>query len=78
MDLEDFVGPQSWVFFDRMKESTTWLSKKPTEWDQDESFLALKKIVNAMHGVNDSAERGCRTAELYKVREREREREREK
>jgi hypothetical protein len=66
-ELEDFVGQQSWVFFDRIQESTAWLSKKPAEWEQEPSFLALRKIVDAMHGVNDSAERGCRVAELYKV-----------
>ena len=65
--LAGFVGQGSWIFFDRIKESTSWLLKSPSEWDQDSSFLALRKIVDAMHGVNDSAERGCRTAELYKV-----------
>ena len=67
MDLEDYVGPQSWILFDRLNESTLWLSKEPKTWEEDESFLAIRKIVDAMHGVNDSAERGCRTAELYKV-----------
>ena len=66
--LHHLVGPQSLVFFDRIGKSTEWLLQNPSDWEKDEAFLAFKKIVNAMHGVNDSAERGCRTAELFKVR----------
>ena len=56
--LHHLVGPQSLVFFDRIGKSTEWLLQKPSDWEKDEAFLAFKKIVNAMHGVNDSAERG--------------------
>ena len=65
--LKDFIGPQSWVFFDFIGDKCEWLSKPPSEWSSDPTFLSTKKIVNALPGVNDTAERGCRIAELYKV-----------
>ena len=78
MDLEDLVGPQSWVFFNHLREvdekrstqkwSSEWLQKPVCEWADDNAFLAIKAIVHAFHGVNDTAERGCRTAELFKVK----------
>ena len=66
--LKDFVGPQSWVLFDQIGDKGEWLVKHPSEWSSDPSFLASKKIVDALPGVNDTAERGCRIAELYKVK----------
>ena len=65
--LKDFVGPLSWVLFDHLGDEAKWLIKPPSEWDSDPAFNSSKKIVDALHGVNDAAERGCRRAELYKV-----------
>ena len=74
--FKDLVGPQSWVFFHHLEEidrekqtekwSTSWLTKPPTDWPKDDALQA-KVIVDSLHGVNDCAERGCRTAELFKV-----------
>ena len=75
--FKDFVGPQSWVFFHHLEEidkeketkkySTAWLTAPPQDWPEDGAFRSIKEIVDALHGVNDCAERGCRTAELFKV-----------
>ena len=67
MALKDFVGPSSWVFFDRIGDDGAWLKKNPWEWPSDPAFIATSKIVHALHGVNDIAERGVRLAEFYKV-----------
>ena len=56
--LKDVVGPASWVFFDRIGDDGGWLRKPPTEWSTDPAFLSSRKIVLALDGVNDIAERG--------------------
>ena len=66
--LKDFVGPSSWVFFDRVGDNGDCMRKPPAEWSSDPSYISSRKIVDALHGVNDIAERGCRKAEFYKVR----------
>ena len=67
MQLKDFVGDQSWVFFNRIGDKGDWLVKAPSDWPSDPTFVSTKEIVDALHGVNDIAERGCRRAEFYKV-----------
>ena len=47
--------------------STDWLRKQPIQWPMDDAFIAMKSIVDGLHGVNDAAERGCRTAVMFKV-----------
>ena len=66
-DLKDFVGPQSWLLVDRLGDKGEWLIKNPSEWESDPAYNAMKKVVDALHEVNDTAERGCRMADLYKV-----------
>ena len=67
MKLRNFVGKESWVFFTVLEIQTDWLRNTPDTWPSNPNFQAAKAIVDALHGVNDSAERGCRRAELYKV-----------
>ena len=67
IQLKYFVGPQSWAFFDRLGKSTDWLLEPPSTWELDPSFLEIKEIALALHGVNDATEIGCRIAEDWKV-----------
>jgi hypothetical protein len=67
MKLRNFIGKESWVFFTVLEIQTDWLHDAPDSWPSNPSFQAAKAIVDALHSVNDSAERGCRRAELYKV-----------
>ena len=66
--LKDFVGPQSWTLFDLVEDEAKWLRLPPNEWASEPAFLATREIVFGFHGVNDIAERGCRTADYFKVR----------
>ena len=65
--LKDFVGPQSWHLFNIFGKLTSWLHDDPKLWASDPDFQAIQTLVDALLGVNDVAERGCRRAELYKV-----------
>ena len=53
-------------FFYILGKLTDWFLKPPSEWDEDASFTAIKKIVDAIYGVNDSAECECSANKLYK------------
>ena len=65
--LKDFVGAESWVFFDRLGDKGEWLIKEPSEWAADPAYIASENIARALHGVSDIAERGVRMADFYKV-----------
>ena len=67
-ELKDFVGPQSWTLFNLVDDEAKWLRLPPSEWASDPAFNSTRMIVSGLHGVNDIAEGGCRTADYYKVR----------
>ena len=67
-ELKDFVGPQSWTLFNLVDDEAKWLRIPPSEWASDPAFNSTRMIVSGLHGVNDIAEGGCRTADYYKVR----------
>ena len=56
--LASFVGPDSWMFFQIGKMSTTFLSKPVSTWNSDPEYTLTVETVKNIRVVNDSAERG--------------------
>ena len=55
--LKNFIGPDSWTFFELFNVEPTFLYKPVNQWSADDNFKMLSPIVRALKVVNDSAER---------------------
>ena len=62
LELINFVGNDSWIFFDCLKIDPTFLDKPVQSWEEDECYMATKLVVDNLRVVNDSAERGVKLA----------------
>ena len=56
--LEQFCTANSMTLFNRLQLPTSFLSKEPSEWCQDEMYNRALAVVTALAVVNDRAERG--------------------
>jgi hypothetical protein len=56
--LEQFVTSKSTTFFERLNLPTTFLSKDPAIWEQDDDFTRARDTAKSLQVVNDCAERG--------------------
>ena len=59
-ELKDFVGSDSWKFFDLLKINPDFLNCSPDSWTEQESYLEGQHIVKNLRVCNDSAERGVK------------------
>ena len=66
--LKDFIGIDSWYFFKILKIDTAFLTLPVDEWDENECFKGACKLINNIHVVNDSAERGVKLASDFLCR----------
>ena len=72
IQLKDFVGPDSWTFFELLSLNHTdsdqpsssssssplsFLSEHPSSWSTSPSYIKMKEIVESLPVVNDAAER---------------------
>lgn len=63
--LQDFVTANTKRFFETLGLPCTFLEKDAEEWNDDESYVNARDIVNGLKVVNDTAERGVRLMEEY-------------
>lgn len=56
-EIDFFVNAESMNFFKRFKLVTNFLKIQPSEWINDESFLAAQAFVKNLKVINDCAER---------------------
>ena len=59
-ELKDFIGSDSWKFFDLLKINPDFLNCSPDSWTEQESYLEGQHIVKNLRVCNDSAERGVK------------------
>ena len=64
-NLRDFIGPRSWLLFDLLQPDPQWLYSPAEEWELDEEFQIIDKIVMDMPVVNDTAERAVKKVTEY-------------
>ena len=56
--LKNFVGEDSWGFFEMLKISHEFLPLPVQEWKFDEGYKGGKLVEQNLEFVNDTAERG--------------------
>ena len=61
----DCVTSESWEFFDILKQPATFLAKPVNDWEEDDVFIKIGRVVRTMKVVNDCAERGIALAKDY-------------
>lgn len=64
-DIDYFITPQSFNFFERFDISKEFVALDPTLWSSNEDFLKGLRIVENLKVVNDTAERAVRLIEEY-------------
>ena len=60
-DLSTFLGPQSWLIFNKLgldEEDMSWLMQDPKLWELQSGFIRFRDFVKGLTIVNDPAERG--------------------
>ena len=45
-NLSSFVGPRSWLLFQKLGAGTDWLTQPVNTWSQDPEWLAVNNVVN--------------------------------
>ena len=66
--LKDFIRIDFWYLFKVLKIDTAVLTLPVDEWDENECFKGACKIINNIHVVRDSAERGVKLASHFLCR----------
>lgn len=57
-DLKKFIGPRSWLIFDLLQTSDVpWLELPANEWESDDLYVDMKRIILDLAVTNDTAER---------------------
>lgn len=62
LDLSQFIGVDSWSFFEIMRLDKEFLHKPISDWESDPGFVAGKEKIHSLSVVNDGAERGVKLA----------------
>ena len=60
VQLEDFVGEQSWLLFQLLAVNTDWMQTASIHWTQSDQYLRFVNIVKSLKVVNDCAERSIK------------------
>ena len=64
--LSSFVGSQSWLLFQLLSPgSYLWLLLPLDQWEEDEDYQEMAKIIERLAVVNDTAERSVKDIEDY-------------
>lgn len=63
--LQEFVGPSSWLLFERLHMTGDWLTLPAPLWDTAAEYIAMSAIVKHIAVVNDAAERGIKDIQDY-------------
>ncbi|KAK0051716.1 DNA repair protein RAD51 3 [Biomphalaria pfeifferi] len=63
--LEQFCTANSMTMFRLLQLQTSFMSKDPSEWDEDETYQCALRTVKGLAVVNDRAERGVALIQDY-------------
>ena len=64
--LESFIGPKSWLLFDKLVANEAWLNTDPGEWLKAEEYQRMSNFIRDLKVVNDLAERCVKDIQDYK------------
>ena len=63
--MENFVGVDSWKFFDLMKVDSSFLELPVRTWCDNAEYLRAKDVVDHLCVVNDAGERGVKLSQDF-------------
>ncbi|KAG0714936.1 hypothetical protein GWK47_013120 [Chionoecetes opilio] len=63
--LSDFASRGSNFLFESLKMKTSFLSKEPDTWSDDEDFKTCVAVVGGLRVINDTAERGIALIQAF-------------
>ena len=58
--LHHFIDEESWLFFNVCGLEPTFLTRPPSEWSQDSSYVRFKHLVRGFTPLNDAGERAVK------------------
>ena len=64
--LDSFIGPKSWLLFEKLGANGAWLNTDPEEWVNDEEHQRMSNFIRDLKVVNDLAERCVKDIQDYK------------
>ena len=63
--LETFVGPRSWLLFNKLNANGVWLQMDVSDWESDAEYIRMKACLRDLKVVNDLAERCIKDIQEY-------------
>ena len=63
--LESFVGPRSWLIFEKLSAVGSWLNFEVNDWNNDAEYESMRKVLKDLKVVNDLAEQCVKDIEEY-------------
>ena len=63
--LDIFIGPKSWLIFDKLNANGEWLEDDVEDWQDNEEYVRMKHLLMDLKVVNDLAERCVKDVEEY-------------
>ena len=63
--LDVFIGPRSWLVFDKLRATGDWLNNAVENWKNDEEYKRMQFLLHDLKVVNDLAERCVKDIKDY-------------
>ena len=63
--LDSFVGPRSWLLFDKLGAAGDWMSSEVGEWSNNDEYKMMLSVLKDLKVVNDLAERCIKDIQEY-------------
>ena len=63
--LETFVGPRSWLLFNKLNANGVWLQMDVSDWESDAEYIRMNACLRDLKVVNDLAERCIKDIQEY-------------
>ena len=63
--LKTFVGPRSWLVFNKLNANGVWLQMDVSDWESDAEYIRMNACLRDLKVVNDLAERCIKDIQEY-------------
>ena len=63
--LNDLIGPESWLLFKLINEQPVFFSKPASLWEKDKDYIRIKSRLLHLNVVNDSSKRALELVTDY-------------
>ena len=63
--LDSFVGSRSWLLFDKLGAVGNWMSAEVVDWNEDDEYKMILRVLKDLKVVNDLAEQCIKDIQEY-------------